>query len=75
MHLKPDTQLLDFLSQIKKCSSEVYFETSEGDCLALRSSLSQYIFCSLANQPSLLQSGTIRPESKKDLPLLEEFLE
>lgn len=74
MQLKENCNLIHFLTQVKKCSSEVYFETSEGDSLALRSALSQYIFCSLAGQPALLQSGNIRLENPDDTALLAEYL-
>ena len=75
MQLKKDCNLIHFLTQVKKCSSEVYFETSEGDSLALNSALSQYIFCSLAGRPALLQSGCIRLEDPEDISLLSEYIE
>ena len=45
MHLKADTDMSNFLSAVRQCSSEVFFETQEGDCLNLKSILSQYILC------------------------------
>ena len=53
MKIKKDIDMLEFLKALKKCSGNVFFETSEGDCLALKSTLSQYIFCSIANEPEL----------------------
>ncbi|MCM1049407.1 MAG: hypothetical protein NC433_13385 [Clostridiales bacterium] len=74
MHIKNNIDILNFLKQIKKCSSEVFFETKEGDCIALKSTLSQYIFCTIAQNPQLLQSGTIRFEQEEDRKLLDNFL-
>ncbi len=74
MRIKNNVDILSFLKQIQKCSSEVYFETPEGDCIALKSTLSQYIFCTIAQNPQLLQSGTIRFEQENDRRLLDSFL-
>lgn len=45
MHIRTDINVMDFLKQVQKCGSEVLFETPEGDSIALKSTLSQYIFC------------------------------
>ena len=44
MHINPNINILNFLKQVQKCNGEVLFETSEGDRIALKSTLSQYIF-------------------------------
>ena len=75
MHIKPDIHVVDFLTQVRKCRSEVLFETPEGDRLALKSTLSQYIFCTIASNPLLFQSGAIRFEKEEDQKLLSDFLE
>lgn len=74
MHIKANANIVNFLKQVQKCSSEVLFETSEGDRIALKSTLSQYIFCTIASNPELLQSGTVRFEEKEDRLLLADFL-
>lgn len=74
MHLKTNIDTVNFLKQIQKCSSEVLFETAEGDRLALKFVLSQYIFCTIASNPKLLQNGTIRFEQEEDSKLLDDFL-
>ena len=74
MHIKNDINVVDFLRQVKKCGSEVLFETPEGDRIALKSTLSQYIFCTIASNPELLKNGTVRFEQEEDLMLLESFL-
>ncbi len=74
MHIKTDINIINFLKQVQKCSKEVMFETPEGDRIALKSTLSQYIFCTIAAQPDLLKTGTIRFEQEDDKNLLEDFL-
>ena len=74
MHINPNINILNFLKQVQKCSAEVLFETSEGDRIALKSTLSQYIFFTIASNPELLQNDTIRFEQDEDIKLLENFL-
>ncbi len=74
MHIKSNINIVSFLKQVQKCNKEVLFETSEGDRIALKSTLSQYIFCTIASNPELLQSGTIRFEQESDKKLLADFL-
>ena len=74
MHINPNINILNFLKQVQKCSAEVLFETSEGDRIALKSTLSQYIFFTIVSNPELLQSGTIRFEQDEDIKLLKNFL-
>ena len=74
MHINPNINILNFLKQVQKCNGEVLFETSEGDRIALKSTLSQYIFCTIVSNPELLQSGTIRFEQDEDIKLLKNFL-
>ncbi|MDE5598526.1 MAG: hypothetical protein K2J04_11955 [Lachnospiraceae bacterium] len=74
MHIKTNTNIVNFLKQVQACAAEVFFETPEGDCLALKSTLSQYIFCTISSNPELLQSGTVRFEKEADQKLLIDFL-
>lgn len=74
MHLKKDCNLTAFLAQIKLCDSEVNFHTTAGDILALKSSLCQYIFLSLSEQPEALYKGEIVCENKADYHILSDFL-
>ena len=74
MHIKTNTNIVNFLKQIQACTAEVFFETPEGDRIALKSTLSQYIFCTIASNQELLQSGTIRFEKEADQKLLIDFL-
>ena len=74
MHIRNNINVVDFLKQVRTCSRDVLFETEEGDRIALKSTLSQYIFCTIASHPELLRSGTIRFTLEKDRELLKEFL-
>lgn len=74
MHIRPDINVMDFLRQAQKCRSEVLFETPEGDSIALKSTLSQYIFCAIAENAPLLQSGSIRFSREEDREILKDYL-
>mgnify|MGYP001118793782 CR=1 FL=1 len=43
MKLKSDADTISFLNAVKACAGEVYFVTSEGDRLNLKSILSCYL--------------------------------
>jgi len=75
MHIKNNINIVNFLKQVQKCSADVLFETPEGDRIALKSTLSQYIFCTIASTPELLQNGTIHFEREEDKKNLEMFLD
>lgn len=74
MRLKTDIDITQFLSQVKKCSRDIYYETTEGDLLNLSSALSQYVFCSIANKPKYWKTGTVRCKDKADYQLLSTYL-
>ena len=56
MHIKDNINIVNFLKQVQKCNAEVLFVTPEGDRIALKSTLSQYIFCTIASNPEILSS-------------------
>lgn len=72
--LKKDADLTTFLIAVKSCKEDVFFYSNEGDILNLASTLSQYVFCSIAGQESILESGTIRCENPADYETLSDFL-
>jgi len=74
MHLKHNIDIKNFLLQIKKCKSDVFYETTEGDILNLSSSLSQYVFCSITIQPEYLITGVIRCNDTEDYKILGDYL-
>lgn len=62
--------LKQFLEDVRKCEHEVYFESTEGDRLALRSALSQFILFSICNKPELLEGAVICVCGEHDRELL-----
>ena len=73
MKLKEGLNAVDFLERVKKCSSDVWLETDDGDRLNLKSVLSQYVFVVLSEQKNILKAATLSCE-QDDAKLLEEFL-
>lgn len=74
MLLKQDIDIIKFLQQVKRCRNEVIFETTEGDRLNLTSTLSQYVFCSIASHPECWTDSTITCKNAEDYQLLAEYL-
>ena len=75
MHLRANANITKFLREVRKCNAEVCFETSERDHLNLKSTLSQFIFCSLCTEPEILYSGKVLLEDISDRERLGSFLE
>ena len=69
---KNTINLKTFLEDVTKCEQEVLFESTEGDKLALKSSLSRFILYSVCNQPELLEG---QPDTKEIGNKLQEILE
>ena len=67
--------LKQFLDDVKKCENEVFFETTEGDKLALHSALSQFILYSICNQPQLSANALIRCFGEHDREILLSYFE
>jgi hypothetical protein len=72
--LKKDTDLAKFLIAVKACKNDVFFDSNEGDILNLASTLSQYVFCSMAGKENILKNGTVRCINEDDYSLLADFL-
>ena len=73
-HLKKDADIARFLLRVKDCQDDVFYESNEGDVLNLASTLSHYVFCSIAGQPAFLENGVIRCNNAADYDLLSEYL-
>ena len=65
----------EFLEDVKKCENEVFFESTEGDKLALHSALSQFILYSICNQPQLSANALIRCFGEHDREILLSYFE
>lgn len=67
--------LKDFLKDVQRCENEVFFESTDGDKLALHSALSQFILYSVCNQPDLLKGAVIRCQGRHDKEVLLPYFE
>ena len=72
--LKKDTDLAKFLIAVKACKNDVFFDSNERDIRNLASTLSQYVFCSMAGKENILKNGTVRCINEDDYSLLADFL-
>ena len=75
MKLKQNIDVNAFLEAAKKCENEVFFQTTEGDILNLKSLLSRYVLMSIMGKPHLLQSAVITCVQEEDYKKLADFLE
>ena len=64
MLLRQDIDTIKFLQKVKTCHDEVIFETTEGDRLNLTSTLSQYVFCSIAGLMTAYVLGTFASQDR-----------
>lgn len=74
MRIKEHVDFMRFLKAVRECSHDVLFRTDEGDCLNLKSALSQYVFAMIFSKPELLCAGKICCD-RDDFPKLSEFLD
>lgn len=74
MKLNPNCNFANFLSAVQQCSGDIFFETSEGDVLNLKSELCRYVFAVVLSQPHLLENGVLRCNEEADMALLKPFL-
>ena len=74
MKIKEHTDFMKLLNAVRECSHDVLFQTDEGDCLNLKSTLSQYVFAMIFSKPELLCAGKISC-AEEDFPKLAEFLD
>lgn len=75
MPLRQDIDYTQFLRQVQRSQGDVWFKTTSGDCLNLKSLLSEYIFASAVTAPELIADGIIDCEDKSDYTFLAEYLE
>ena len=59
---------------IKSCENEVYFETTDGDNIALKSVLGQYLFLTIVQNFDSLSDAQIHCIGKADKARLEHIL-
>ena len=75
MRLRKDANLSAFLMAAKVCEGEVFFITTEGDQLNLKSTLSQFVFAVATNTSALPLDGKVLCEADSDYLLLTDYLD
>ena len=75
MRLQADCDISAFIANVKKCEGDVFFHTSEGDSLNLKSMLSQYLFASISGNTSFLAEGMVICSVESDYGKLSGYLE
>ncbi len=65
----------NFLKAVKKCENEVYFESAEGDSLALRSGFCQLLLCVLCSRKKPPAQAAIRCSGEHDRQILSPYFE
>lgn len=74
MNLKESIDVVAFLNVAKKCSGAVFFQTTDGDILNLKSLLSQYVLMTILCNPDLLKRAQVICVQEEDYQLLSDFL-
>lgn len=75
MKIKTGINYIDFLNEVQKCSGEVLYRTTGGDCLNLKSLLSKFLFVSTAINSDLIQDGEVTCKIPDDYSILSIYLE
>jgi hypothetical protein len=75
MRLRNNIDYSIFLKEVAQCKGEVYYATTEGDRLNLKSVLSEFVFASYALSNPERLNGYIEFSEKADSTLLALFLE
>lgn len=74
MKLNPNANIPAFLQAVQKCKKEVYYTTPEGDKLALKSILSQFVFAAVLGSDLEEMRGDIELNDSQDAEFLSEYL-
>ena len=74
MKLRKNIDYGKLLQAIGQCSGNVMLVTTDGDCLNLKSTLSQFIFAAAVSGRVRLQDAALQIESKTDEAILLPFL-
>lgn len=75
MRLRKDANLSAFLMAAQASEGGVFFITTEGDQLNLKSTLSQFVFAVATNTSALPLDGKVLCEADSDYLLLTDYLD
>ncbi len=68
-----DVDIAEFIHALDGCNGDVYLETPEGDCINLRSRLSQLLGLAEIINGGLIANATLRCENPEDESKLFRF--
>ncbi len=68
-----DVDITEFIHALDGCDGDVYLETPEGDCINLRSRLSQLLGLAEIIKGGLISNATLRCENPADESKLFRF--
>ena len=74
MKLKENIDYSKLLKAIPLCSGNVTLTTKDGDCLNLKSTLSQFVFAAAVNGKVQFQNAFLQVENKNDMAILQPFI-
>ncbi len=74
MKFKKDIDMNAFLEAAKQCEGTVFFQTTEGDILNLKSLLSRYVLMSVMGNPHVLENAQITCVQEEDYQKLTDYL-
>lgn len=74
MTFDPSTDFSSFLHQVQLCRGTVVFQSDEDDVLNLKSTLSQFVFATIVNNPDLIENGRVICGDKSDYDKLKKYL-
>lgn len=75
MRLKEGIDVNDFLAAAEKCTGQVFFHTTDGSILNLRSMLSHYVLVSILCNKSVLEDSQVVCTQDDDYQLMQNYLE
>ena len=75
MKLKENVDMKKFLETANQCSGSVFFQTTEGDILNLKSLLSRYVLMSIMGNPGLIKTAQIICTQEEEYQKLADYLE
>lgn len=75
MRLKRLNHYRDFIEAVQSCDSDVYFNSCEGDCLNLKSTLSQYLFATICGDRAFIEQSSIECRAETDYERLSSYLD
>lgn len=72
--LKTNIDLKELFNCVRKCNSDVFFQTQDGDNLNLKSELSHYVLMIVANNNDFFLKGHIHCEDAADYEVLKDYV-